>query len=197
MNTFSAAKPGTKCSYASGTVTCTLGSVAVGSTTSVTLPVVATTIGPLSDTVNVTATSGDPDSADLTATATSSVTDPNADLSIALKDSPDPIVLGSGNVSYTMVATNAGPAKATGLRFVNTLPSGFTFVSAKPGKKCSVSGRVVTCTLGNLASGSSTTLTIVATPTSKGTFTDSVTVSSSNPDHDGSDNATSTTTLVN
>ena len=131
-------KPGAKCGFSSGTVTCSLGSIAAGSSTNVTISVTPNAIGSVTDTVNVSATSNDPDSSDLHASSTATVTDPNADLAVTIADTPDPIGLGAGNVSYTIVTTNDGPASASGLRVVDTLPTSFTFVSSRPGTKCSL-----------------------------------------------------------
>jgi hypothetical protein len=178
-------------------VTCSLGSIAAGSSTNVTITVTPNAIGSVTDTVNVSATSNDPDSADLHASSTATVTNANADLSVTVADAPDPIGLGAGNVTYTIVTTNNGPASASGLRVVDTLPASFAFVSSRPGAKCSLGGHVVTCSLGSLSSGASITVTIVATPSAKGTFTDSVTVSSSAPDPNGANDTRSEQTIVN
>jgi len=52
-----------------------------------------------------------------------------ADLSLTLTDSPDPVTSGQ-NVTYTLRVTNLGPAQATSVKVTNTLPAGFSFVSA-------------------------------------------------------------------
>ncbi len=194
--TFSSVKPGSKCGFSAGAVTCSLGSIPAGSTSTVTITVVASVIGPLSNTVGVSATSTDPDSADLTATTSTTVTDPNADMSVAITDSPDPIVLGSGNITYSIVATNNGPANASGVRVIDTLPAGATFVSAKPGTRCSLASGILTCSLGNLASGASITVTLVLTPTATGALVNPVSASSSAPDPNTANNSKSATTTV-
>jgi uncharacterized repeat protein (TIGR01451 family) len=79
---------------------------------------------------------------------------------------PQPVVLGS-NVTYKITASNVGPKPATHVNVVDTLPTGMSFVSAAAPAPCSQAtdkstGRVVvTCPVGGLAIGASTTVTIV------------------------------------
>src|ERR1051326_6627018 len=73
----------------------------------------------------------------------------NADLQITgVSDSPDPITLGLGNVTYTVSFTNAGPSSATNVTLTNIIPSSSTFVSASAtvGGSCGNSAGTVTCT---------------------------------------------------
>jgi uncharacterized repeat protein (TIGR01451 family) len=59
--------------------------------------------------------------------------DASADLSIAVTDSPDPVVQGQ-DLTYVVTLTNAGPSNADGANFTLDLPAGTTFVSlAQPG----------------------------------------------------------------
>jgi len=69
-------------------------------------------------------------------------------------------------------------------------------VAAKPGAKCSLSGRVVTCRVGTLASGTSSTATVVVNPTVAGSVSNSATVSSTSPDPDPSNDARTVSTTV-
>ncbi len=195
--TFVSAKPGARCPIPPArTVTCALGRIAPGSTAKVTITVVADRIGPVSNTVTVTGAGTDPDAADRTASSSTSVTDPDADVSIAISDAPDPIALGAGDITYSIVATNHGPATATGIRIVDELPDGVTLVSAKPGTKCAVNGVTVSCNGGSLTPGSSTRITIVVRPTVSGTVVDTVGVSATTPDPaPGNDRATTSTTV--
>ena len=69
--------------------------------------------------------------------------------------------------AYTLTATNLGPNAATGVTVTNTLPAGFTFVSAAPSGICSTAGQpvVVTCNVGSLANGANAVISIqVAIP---------------------------------
>ena len=48
---------------------------------------------------------------------------PSTDLTLVVKDSPDPVKVGK-RVSYTITAANAGPAAASGVVVTDTLPAG-------------------------------------------------------------------------
>jgi uncharacterized repeat protein (TIGR01451 family) len=72
---------------------------------------------------------------------------------------------------------NYGPSLATDVQLVDTLPAGVTFGSASPG--CTEASGVVTCDIGDLVAGASTTLTITMTPPGSGLFENTSVVSSS------------------
>jgi uncharacterized repeat protein (TIGR01451 family)/uncharacterized delta-60 repeat protein len=65
----------------------------------------------------------------------------------------------NNNVTFTITATNNGPNPATGVIVTDNLPSGYTLVSASPSTGSWSSSN---WTIGNLANGASTTLTLVA-----------------------------------
>jgi hypothetical protein len=72
--------------------------------------------------------------------------------------------------------TNNGPGQAP-ITFTDAVPSGMTIDAALAGDgSCSVGGQTVTCTTGELASGQSTTVAVIATPASPGTYTNHVSV---------------------
>ena len=195
--TFVSAKPATKCpAPVAGVLTCTLGGMLPGNSVTVSLTMTPDQVGTVSATATVDATSADVDTGDLTASASSTVTDPDADLSITLADRPDPVTLGSGSITYTIVVTNAGPAPAAGVRIVDTLSASVDFVMAKPGAKCSLTGRIVSCRAGTLAAGASSTVTVVVNPTAAGTVSNSATVSATSPDPNPSNDARTVSTTV-
>ncbi|HEX4905022.1 MAG TPA: DUF11 domain-containing protein, partial [Acidimicrobiales bacterium] len=83
---------------------------------------------------------------------------------------------GSGTGSFSAIVTNNGPSAASGIRIVDTLPSGLTFTSSGSGGggfTCTASGQTVTCTsASSLASGSSATVSIPVTISSSATPTE-------------------------
>jgi uncharacterized repeat protein (TIGR01451 family) len=85
------------------------------------------------------------------------------------------------DITYELAVANAGPADATGVTLVDTLPVGVTFVSASAG--CAEAAGVVTCDIGDLAAGASVEITIVVTaPAEPATLTNSAEVSGEQPD---------------
>jgi choice-of-anchor A domain-containing protein/uncharacterized repeat protein (TIGR01451 family) len=68
---------------------------------------------------------------------------------------------GGDTVTYALTAKNVGTAAATGVVIRDQLPSGVTFVSAS--SPCTQSGGVVTCSVGSLAAGASTSVTVTVT----------------------------------
>ncbi len=102
---------------------------------------------------------------------------PTADLSVSLSDTPDPVIVG-GNITYTVTVTNSGPNDATGVVLTDTLPTEVTFLSTNQPGVCSEAGGTVTCTIGNLMSGTSfPAIEIVATTTTVGAIINAVDLS--------------------
>jgi uncharacterized repeat protein (TIGR01451 family) len=122
----------------------------------------------------------------------------HAEVSLTQTDSPDPLLLGGGNITYALAIGNAGPDPTT-VTLTDTLPAGTTFVSATPSVgTCNESGGVVTCNLGSMSGGGSATVDAVVTPPSAGIYTNSAALSSTAArENDRSNNADSETTTVN
>jgi uncharacterized repeat protein (TIGR01451 family) len=120
---------------------------------------------------------------------------PDADLSITKTDSRDPVMVGN-NLSYTLAVSNAGPDEAAGITVSDTLPASVVFVSATPSQGFCTGTGIVTCNLGSIAKDASATVTVVVTPPSLGTITNTATVSSSTPDHDTINNSSTQQTRV-
>jgi hypothetical protein len=97
------------------------------------------------------------------------------------------------------MTAHTGPFPAVEVVLTDTLPASVTFVSAVPsqGGPCTQTAGVVTCPLGTLTAGGSATVTIVATPTTPGTITNTASAASVVDDPDPADNtATALTTVV-
>ncbi len=126
-----------------------------------------------------------------------------ADLSIAMLDSPDPVVAGS-NITYTISVTNAGPNAASSSALSDTTPAGTTFVSVTPGAGWTCPPLPVggtgtqMCTNPSVPVGTSTiTLVLnVSAATPNGTIiTNTASVSSPDDALTANNSATTTTTV--
>jgi len=77
-------------------------------------------------------------------------------------DSSDPVT--EGNVlAYNITVTNNGPGNANGVTVTDILPVNATFLLASSG--CTYSVATVTCSVGNLSNGASTSVQILLSPT--------------------------------
>lgn len=156
--------------------------------------VVATATGAGSVT-NLAAVAGDqpdPSGDDDTDSETTAIA-PAAGLSVAVADSADPAERGQ-QLTYTLTATNAGPDAASGVELSDTLPAGVQFVGAAPG--CTNTSGVVTCSVGALPSGASTSRTISVRPTGLGGLSNTATASADTGDPDSADNSDTEQTTV-
>jgi uncharacterized repeat protein (TIGR01451 family) len=101
-------------------------------------------------------------------------------------------------MTYTMVVTNNGPSRATGVTLTDPLPPGVTFVSAASSRgSCSEAAGTVTCTIGRLGSGRSATVTIIVTPTGVGPLTNTACVAGNEPDPNPDNDCATAPTTVN
>ncbi len=199
--------PGLSCTTpavgAAGDVACSVSTLAVGATTTLTLAVqVAPTLLDGAVITNAAAVRSDtPDlvpanNTDIEPTVVAAAT--SADLAITKTDAADPVAV-NGNVVYTLTIRNNGPAAATGVTVTDTLPAGVTFVSAVPSQGAACTGTAtVTCVLGGLASGAQATVVVTITAPTPGVITNVATVTGSEPDPAPQNNtATEPTTIGN
>jgi uncharacterized repeat protein (TIGR01451 family) len=195
---------------APGNISCTNPDVANGASGTFTLVVQvspATLSGTqITDTDSVSSGSSDPNLANNTATVVTLVAAPNtANLVVTNSAAPNPVQAGN-NITYTITVTNDGPSATTTVTFNDAIPTNTTFFSfmqtgtvwscPSPG-----SGGKVTCTIGTLASGATTTFTLVVnvpSTTASGTvISDTASTSTSTPDSNpGSNSATANVTVA-
>jgi len=173
--TFISSAPG-QGSYNASTGTWTVGSLAAGARTTLTLQARVAAPAPATDTAYVSAaSSADPDPSDNSASAT--VAPRRADLALTdAVDNPTPNV--GDVVALTVTLTNNGTAAATGVTINAPLPAGLTYRSDTPGLG-SYDPATGVWTVGTLAGGAQTTLTLRATVTTAGTVVDRATVATS------------------
>jgi uncharacterized repeat protein (TIGR01451 family) len=158
----------------------------------------------ITDVVNATAGNSDPNLLNNTATVQTTVgLSTTADLSITNTASPNPVIAGN-NITYTVVVKNNGAATAGTVAFSEAIPANTTFVSATPspaaGWTCSVVSGTLTCSNPTVASGASTTFTVVlqvTAGTASGTsITDTADVSSTTTDPNPNNNSATATVVV-
>lgn len=128
--------------------------------------------------------------------AVSYVVGPSAHLDATIEGTPYAIWPGD-NVTYTVTVHNAGPSPATGVTLTDNLPAGLSPANVTgSGWTCSMPGQRFECALvGTLGVNQSAQVTLVATGTTPGSYTNSCTVASNLLDPAPSQNC-STQTIV-
>ncbi|WP_345325289.1 putative Ig domain-containing protein, partial [Novipirellula rosea] len=118
---------------------------------------------------------------------------PQADVTVTIRDSIDPVVVGDSLV-YTVSVSNDGPKPSLDVELTSTLPANVQFVSASPA--CSHDGGEITCDLGDLANGQTVELQIEVATTAAGELNNTVTVTSQTLDPNLANNVDVETTQV-
>jgi large repetitive protein len=187
-----------------GTLTVLVGNLAYGATatTTVVVTVASSVTGNISNTATVTGDQADPNLINNTSTVTTTVTAPvinnaTTDLRIVKTATPNPVRVG-GTLTYTLTVNNNSLTTATNVTVIDTLPTGFNYVSASGQVSMSRSGNRITLNLGTLAANGTDTITIVGTVTANAasTITNTAVVSANETDIDPSNNTSSVITTV-
>lgn len=123
--------------------------------------------------------------------------DYTSDLQVGVTNSANPVTIGS-NLVYTISIFNAGPDAAPNTVLTNLLPASVLLRSAtiSPPWLLATNGNVLVATIASLGSGEAYALSLVVSPQSSGNITDSVSITSDNPETSPQDNFSSITTLV-
>ncbi len=156
----------------SGTITCTISSLAVNPGTPVNFPfVVKASLGDapgtaITNTANINipcSSATDPNCGNNSAATTVYVASPTqSDLAITKTANPDPVDQGT-NLEYTLQVTNNGPAAAQNVTVSDPLPSEVTYVSASTTQgTCTYTAATTTvsCSLGTVSVGGLVLITI-------------------------------------
>lgn len=124
------------------------------------------------------------------------VLDYNSDLSVAMIDSPDPVVLGRP-LTYTITVGNAGPFDAPNVVFTNILPASAVLSAATATQgTLSTNSNPVTGNFGTVNSGGQVVVTLTVLPQALGTITNTATVSSDRNDPGLTNNSATQITTV-
>jgi uncharacterized repeat protein (TIGR01451 family) len=190
-------------------IVCNLGTVAAGSGTTIHVSFSTNEGGDVNDTATVASSTPDPNTSNNSATGHVSFVS-SADVSISKIAAANSVICpfcAGTNLTYTITATNAGPSTATGVVVKDTIPAQLSVLTVTPSAGSCAAGipgnplQPLTCTLGNLASSGSATITLVATINSSvpnGTvINNNASVSSSVLDpNNGNNSATAAVTVV-
>ena len=167
---------------ATGTITCTIATLALNASSSFTLVLqvnAGTASGTnIADTATATASNIVPSITSNTATATVVVANANsASLAIVKTAMPSPTVPEGDTLTYTIGITNNGPSSATNVIVTDPLPSDVTYMSFTTSSgNCSEAGGTVTCLLGTMANGGTATITILTLAGAPGIATNTASV---------------------
>lgn len=186
--TFSSVTPAASCSQAAGTVTCNFATLAAAASTSVTINVIAATLGTVTNTGTVTETQADYNLVNNTASATTTIIS-SADVSIVKGASANPVITGS-SFSYILTVTNSGPSSASNVAVSDPIPAGVTYSSNSTTQgTCSFAAGTVTCNLGTMNSGATAIITINAVAGPPARVTNTATVSATESDPNSANNS--------
>jgi uncharacterized repeat protein (TIGR01451 family) len=147
-----------ECAIASGTLGCTFGTMASGTSKTVTVSRTATALDcpAITNTATVTAT-GDTSSADNSATASVIV---NCASDLVITKTADAASVAAGSpIGFVVTVTNNGNATATNVQVTDALPTGtglsWTIDAAGSDSGCAISSGTLTCTYEGIAPGAS------------------------------------------
>ncbi|HYH08247.1 MAG TPA: DUF11 domain-containing protein [Thermoanaerobaculia bacterium] len=160
---------------------CTIPSLASGATATITVTGTVGGAGAFGNTATVTGDQEDPDPTNNT-DDDGSVTAASADVSVVKTlDTAGPYTVGQ-SITYLVTVSNAGPSPATSV-LVTDVPANMV-IDAVSGAGCTA----FPCTIPTIGSGGNAILTVYATITGTGAFSNTVTVDATEPDPDPTDN---------
>ena len=123
------------------------------------------------------------------------IPDTEADLSIFQTESADPVQAGD-NLRYTLFIANSGPGSAQDVVVMDSLPAHVTLIKTTGCNEDPVG--VPTCSLGTLAAGASTQVTIdvAVDANASGTIANQATFSTNTPDPENDNNVSTEETTI-
>ncbi len=146
------------------TVTWNVGDLAPDASETITLTVRGTAGGAK---VNVATASSGGNSFQPEARATTTILVPD----ITVEKTGRPAMFVGNQVTYTLTASNSGDAALTGVTITDTIPTGMSYVTSSPEGTVSDDGAQVTWSVGSLAVGAETSVTVTLQGDQVGTVT--------------------------
>jgi uncharacterized repeat protein (TIGR01451 family)/gliding motility-associated-like protein len=172
--TYVSSTPPAGTTYTPATGLWTIGALAAGSNATLTITATVNPVGPYANTATITGTESDPVTLNNTSTILP-IPVPTTDRSVVKTvDNPTPAV--GSNVVFTLVATNNGPSTSNATVVTDLLPIGYTYVSSTPPAGTAYIPLTGSWTIGALASGASSTMTITATVNPVGPYTNTAVI---------------------
>jgi uncharacterized repeat protein (TIGR01451 family)/fimbrial isopeptide formation D2 family protein len=187
---------GTKCSQSAGTVTCEAPELEPKQSVSflVTVSILPSATGSLSNTVHVTSTTPDPKPENNEKTVTTPL-EPQVDLGIE-KTAPAAVVTGD-DLTWTLNVKNHGVSDAAGVTVSDPLPAGSAYLNSTSTLGSCEDKTEFTCKIPMLAVGESAQIKITAEITAgPGTIKNTATVAGKQTDPEPGNNKSTATTTV-
>jgi uncharacterized repeat protein (TIGR01451 family) len=177
------------CTETGGTVTCLVGAMPVDDVVDITIELMPTAEGAVTNRASVTGDGADPDGENNSSTADSEILPAGSADVLVSKFGRRYAAVGTP-YTYSIVVDNIGPADATGVTATDTLPAGMTFISASPSQgSCTESSGTVTCDIGAVQVDDFVEVEIVAMPSAEGIISNTATIDADGPDPDPDSNS--------
>jgi uncharacterized repeat protein (TIGR01451 family) len=164
----------------SGIVNWSLGTLANGAVSNVTVTVTAPTSGSLTNLAKVSSPTGDPNPTNNVTLPVITTVAPVVLADVAVLKTGSTNVNAGGAALYTITATNLGPSTASNVVVRDSLPAGATFQSASG--SYTLSNNAVTWPGMTLAAGASVNFTLTMTTPASGSFVNVASSTSDTPD---------------
>lgn len=199
--------PGFSCtnppSGGTGTINCTIATLAPGATATFTFVfnVSPAATGSIGNTANLSSSTPDSTPGNNTATANTNVTQ-SADVGVT-KTGPPATAAGT-TITYTVTATNSGPSNAATVTLTDVLPANTTFASntqnSGPTFNCTNppagTAGTITCTIASFPAGTPATFTFVfnVSPAATGSINNTATISAASDSTPGNNSSSTSAT---